>query len=135
MFPLQNVVKPCVLLCFRSRMLKKHWFYCVCASTCCKTTCFVVFSLPYVAKTLFLLCLCLKLLNIEQCSLCLRSKTHYNVLLRIVLCISTRQPPIFTVAICCPIKNKTHLLLTFMETPERNENSYRDRRPAVHNGA
>ena len=37
-------------------MLKKHWFYCVCASTCCKTICFIVFSLPYVAKTLFLLC-------------------------------------------------------------------------------
>ena len=34
---LQNVEKPLVLLCFRSKRLKKHWFYCVFAQNCWKT--------------------------------------------------------------------------------------------------
>ena len=49
--------KPCVFLCFHSKMLKNHVFSCVVAPKCCKTMCFIVFSLPNVAKTLFLLCL------------------------------------------------------------------------------
>jgi len=33
---LKNVKKPLVLLCFRSKMLKNRWFYCVFAQNCGK---------------------------------------------------------------------------------------------------
>ena len=45
-FSLQNVKKPLVLLCFRSKMLQNHWFYCV----------FLTFSFKNVKKPLVLLC-------------------------------------------------------------------------------
>ena len=58
-FSLKNVEKPLVLLCFRSKILKKqwwycvfaqkplknHWFYCVFAQKCWKTIGFIVFVL------------------------------------------------------------------------------------------
>ena len=37
------------LFCFRSKLLKNHWFYCVVAQKCLKTTGFIVFSLQQVA--------------------------------------------------------------------------------------
>ena len=56
MFSLKNVKKPLVLLCFRSKMLKNHWFYFVFAQTCWKSIGFTVFSLKNVEKALVLLC-------------------------------------------------------------------------------
>ena len=47
---LQNVEKQVVLLCFRSHMLKNHWFYCVFARKCLKTRGFIVFSLKNIEK-------------------------------------------------------------------------------------
>ena len=41
-FSLHNVEKALVLLCFRSKMLKKHWFYCVFAQKGWKTIGFIV---------------------------------------------------------------------------------------------
>ena len=56
MFSLKNVKKPLVLLCFRSKVLKKHWFYCVFAQTYWKTIGFTMFSFKRVEKPLVLLC-------------------------------------------------------------------------------
>ena len=42
----KNVKKSLVLLCFRSKMLKNHWFYCVFAPKCWKTIGFIVLWLP-----------------------------------------------------------------------------------------
>ena len=42
MFSLKNVEKPLVLLCFRSKMLKNHWFYCVFVQKDWKTIGFIV---------------------------------------------------------------------------------------------
>ena len=49
-FSLKNVEQPVVLLCFRSNMLKNHWFYCVFAQKCWKTIVFTVFSLKTFKK-------------------------------------------------------------------------------------
>ena len=49
----KNVDKPLVLLCFRSKMLKNHWFYCV----------FLTFSFKNVKKPLVLLCFRSKMLK------------------------------------------------------------------------
>ena len=49
---LKNVKKQLVLLCFRSKMLKNHWFYCVFAQKCSKTIGFIVFSWLFRSKTL-----------------------------------------------------------------------------------
>ena len=46
--------KALVLLCFRSKMLKKQWFYCVFAPKCWKNIGFTVFSLQNVEKALVL---------------------------------------------------------------------------------
>ena len=59
MFSLKNVKKQLVLLCFRSTMLKNHWFYCVFAQKCWKSIGFTskealkpkkhwFYSVPYV---------------------------------------------------------------------------------------
>ena len=48
--------KTIVLLCFRSKMLKNNWFYCVFAQKCWKTIGFIVFSLTNVEKAFVLLC-------------------------------------------------------------------------------
>ena len=37
------------LFCFRSKLLKKYWFYCVIAQKCLKTIGFIAFSLQQVA--------------------------------------------------------------------------------------
>ena len=47
--------EPLVLLCFRSQMLKNHWFYCVFAQKCWKTMCFTVYLLKNIEKPLVLL--------------------------------------------------------------------------------
>ena len=44
--------EPLVLLCFRSKMLENHWFYCVFAHKCSKTIGFIVFSWLCRSKTL-----------------------------------------------------------------------------------
>ena len=50
MFSLKSIEKALVLLCFRSKMLKNHWFYCVFVQTCWKTIGFIVFSFANVSK-------------------------------------------------------------------------------------
>ena len=52
----EQAEKPLVLLCFRSKRLKKHWFYCVFAHKGWKTIGFIVFSLKKIEKPLVLLC-------------------------------------------------------------------------------
>ena len=52
----KHVEKHLVLLCFRSKILKKHWFYCVFAQKLRKISGFTLFSLTYVEKALVLLC-------------------------------------------------------------------------------
>ena len=42
MFSLKSIEKALVLLCFRSKVLKKHWFYCVFAQKGWKTIGFIV---------------------------------------------------------------------------------------------
>ena len=44
-FSLRDVAKTLVLLCFRSKILRNHWFYCVFAQTCGKIIGFTVFLL------------------------------------------------------------------------------------------
>ena len=53
---LKNVVKPLVLLCFRSKRLKKHWLYGVFAQKYWKSIGFIVCSRRKVEKALVLLC-------------------------------------------------------------------------------
>ena len=48
--------KPLVLQCFHSKVLKKHWFYCVFAHKCWKSIGVIVFSLKNCEKALVLLC-------------------------------------------------------------------------------
>ena len=50
------VEKHVVLLCFRSHVLKNHWFYYVLAQKALKSIGFTVFSLEHVEKALVLLC-------------------------------------------------------------------------------
>ena len=54
MFSLEKVEKPLVLLCFRSKVLKKQWLYCVFAQKYWKSIGFIVFSLKSVEKALVL---------------------------------------------------------------------------------
>ena len=63
MFSLKSTEKALVLFCFRSKMLKNHWFYYVFAQKCWKTTGFTVFSLDNVKKPLVLLCFRSKVLK------------------------------------------------------------------------
>ena len=63
MFSLKYIEKPLVFLCFRSNMLKNHWFYCVFAQKCWKTIGFIVFSRKKVEKALVLLCFRSKVLK------------------------------------------------------------------------
>ena len=62
-FSFKNVKKQLVLLCFRSTMLKNHWFYCVFAQKCRKTIGFTMCSLKKVEKPLVLLCFRSNMLN------------------------------------------------------------------------
>ena len=52
--------EPLVLLCFRAKRLKNHWFYCVFAQKYWKSIGFTVFSLKKVEKPLVLLKNCCK---------------------------------------------------------------------------
>ena len=62
-FSLKDVEKLVVSLCFRSKMLKNHWFYCVFAQKGWKTIGFTVFSLQNDEKPLVLLCFRSKMLK------------------------------------------------------------------------
>ena len=66
-FSLKNVEKPLVLLCFRSKMLKNHWFYCVFAQKCWKTIGFTSKEALKPKKTLVLQCsLCKWILKLKK---------------------------------------------------------------------
>ena len=55
MFSLKNVETQLVLLCFRSNMMKKHWFRCVFVQTWWKPIGFIVFSIKHYEKPSVLL--------------------------------------------------------------------------------
>ena len=55
-FSFKKVEKALVLQCFRSNMLKKHWFYCVFAQKGSKSSGFTMFSLKELKKTVVVLC-------------------------------------------------------------------------------
>ena len=61
---LKNSEKAMVLLCFRSKVLKKQWFYYVFAQRLWKRTGFIVFSLKHVEKALVLPCFRSKKLHV-----------------------------------------------------------------------
>ena len=63
MLSLKHVEKPLVLLCFRSKIMKNHWFYYVFAQKWWKTIGFIVFSLKNVEKQVALLCFRSKMLK------------------------------------------------------------------------
>ena len=64
MFSLENVEKPLVLLCVRSKILKNQWFYYVFAQKCWKTNGFIMFSLKNIEKSLVLWCFRSKMMTI-----------------------------------------------------------------------
>ena len=66
-FSVKYIEKPLVLLCFRSKMLKKHWFYCVVAQHKQKSNGFAVFSLKNAENPLVLLCFRSKVLKKQWC--------------------------------------------------------------------
>ena len=53
---LKSVEKVVVVLCFRSKMLKKCWFYNVCVSKCWKSIGFIMFSFRNIEKALVSCC-------------------------------------------------------------------------------
>ena len=106
------------LLCFRSNMLKNHVFYTVPLGN--DETAWVV--LRFRSKMLLFECVLL-------CFCSHMCKKHYKTLLRIVFVhMNSPNPCIYRCNFLLHLKQNT--FLTFMEKPERNENSPGGRRPA-----